>query len=69
MELGSVKTQGHPLKRVWDAALLLHGMGYLHFEVSKPACPFPHSNVSRRWAYDCHCEVQVAQLRWCAWPT
>ena len=40
VEVGSVSTQGHPLKSVWDAALLLHGMGYLHFKVSKPWCAF-----------------------------
>ena len=34
-ELGTTTTQGHPLKRVWDAAVSLHGMGLLHFQVSK----------------------------------
>ena len=32
-ELGIVSTRGNPFKRVWDAALLLHGMGLLQFEV------------------------------------
>lgn len=34
IELGTASTQGHPFKRVWDAALLLYGMGLLHFQVS-----------------------------------
>lgn len=37
-ELGTTSTQGHPLKRVWDAALSLHDMGLLHFQVSTATC-------------------------------
>ena len=32
--LGTVSTQGNPSKRIWDAALLLHSMRLLQFEVS-----------------------------------